>query len=1235
MKYRDLIQFDPVVSVVQLREADDRVKAEQLVRTFVISERMADVIVHRIAPVLDLRPSSLSRGLFIVGNYGTGKSHLMSVLSTVAEYADMLDHLTNPSVAAALQPLAGRFKVIRQEFGATKMPLRDVVLGYIEEGLRQLGVAYHFPPMEEVPNTKDLLVHMMSAFHQKYPDHGLLVAIDELLEYLMHRTERELMLDLAFLREVGEACSLVNLRFMAGIQESLFDNPRFQFAADSIKRVRDRFEQVRIVREDVAYVVSHRLLRKTDAQRRAIREHLERFTPLYEEMAERLDEFVDLFPVHPAYLDMFEQVTILEKRQALREISREMERWLDRDVPQDAPGLISYDSFWRSIQEDPAYRAIPEVREVQDKVRVLEEKVRTTVRETYREPALRIIHALALHRLAVGDLDAPIGLTAKDLRDQLCLLLPLPEWDADFLLTTIEAVLNDILRAVSGQFISLNKENGQYYLDLKKDVDYDALIRQRAETLSEDQLDRYYFEILTHALELTDSTYVPGFRIWKRDIPWLDHGITRDGYVFLGAQTERSTAQPERDFYIHFLGPYQRQTPPVDAPEDEVYFMLAKMDETFDEAARNYAGAREMANVSSSSHQRVYDRKSEEYRRSVINWLQDNFVQAFQVMYQGKTYAIPDLLARYHVSLSQTNTLRDRVYTLTATLLSPVFERRYPNFPRFNASPPLNPETLLQATNAALRVIAGQSLTKQALVILEGLQLVRHQNGELVYTPETSPYARPLLERLADLPPGHVINRKDLIEGAPQRERDVFFHLDAPLFAVILATLVRQGLITVQRQRHTLGADDLAEIARMGVEEFLRFSSIAKPKTLPENVLRAIFAGFNLPEGLIRDPGQHEVAVQTLANTVHQELDRTLSALEALRRGFSYWGAYILSDEEQQAWRAQLDTYKSFLETLERVRTPGNFRTLPLTEAEVKKAFQARKVLDTLDALQKMLDELRPLVEYIRDAEVVLPEDDPWQEERDRLRKEHLEHLRNPNERTQPHLLGMLRGGLENLRRAYAERYMTLHNQARLNTREDARKQQLLTSKEVHYLRQFSKLDFLPSQQFQQWQEKVAALKSCTGTSSKEIEKHVICPYCQFRPRNEDIAIPVAKRLEDVERELDEMFQGWAKAVREELQKPEVEENIKILPSRQRAALERFIQTGELPDTITKEFLEAIQDALRGLELITVDPVDLMKAFSEGGMPCTVDDLEHRFRTFMQKMLHGKQRDKVRIQIEW
>ena len=147
----------------------------------------------------------------------------------------------------------------------------------------------------------------MSAFHERYPDHGLLLVVDELLDYLKSRKDQELVLDLNFLREVGEVCKDLRFRFMAGVQEAIFDSPRFGHVADSLRRVKDRFEQVRIARTDVKYVVAERLLRKSGEQLARIREYLTPFTKFYGNMNERLDEFVRLFPVHPDFIDTFEQ----------------------------------------------------------------------------------------------------------------------------------------------------------------------------------------------------------------------------------------------------------------------------------------------------------------------------------------------------------------------------------------------------------------------------------------------------------------------------------------------------------------------------------------------------------------------------------------------------------------------------------------------------------------------------------------------------------------------------------------------------------------------------------------------------------------------------------------------------------------------------------------------------------------------------------------------------------------
>ncbi len=254
----------------------------------------------------------------------------------------------------------------------------------------------------------DLVAGGVYAWHksgnrQEYPDHGLLLVVDGLLDYLRSRKDQELILDLNFLREIGEVCKDLRFRFIAGVQEAIFGSPRFSFVADSIRRVKDRFEQILIARKDVKFVVAERLLKKNAEQQVRIREYLTPFAKFYGRMNEQMDEFVRLFPVHPDYVDTFERVTAVEKREVLKTLSLAMKRLLGQGVPVDRPGVIAYDGYWTTLRENPSFHAVPDIRAVIDCSQVLEARIQQAfTRPAYRPMALRLIHALSVHRLTTG-----------------------------------------------------------------------------------------------------------------------------------------------------------------------------------------------------------------------------------------------------------------------------------------------------------------------------------------------------------------------------------------------------------------------------------------------------------------------------------------------------------------------------------------------------------------------------------------------------------------------------------------------------------------------------------------------------------------------------------------------------------------------------------------------------------------------------------------------------------------
>ena len=111
MLYRDLVQFESLESVIQLLTADEKATAGHLVETYVVSDRMADLLLNLVLPNLQIDRPADNKGILVVGNYGTGKTHLMAVLSAVAEHGDLAAGLRNEACARrqARSPAGSRY----------------------------------------------------------------------------------------------------------------------------------------------------------------------------------------------------------------------------------------------------------------------------------------------------------------------------------------------------------------------------------------------------------------------------------------------------------------------------------------------------------------------------------------------------------------------------------------------------------------------------------------------------------------------------------------------------------------------------------------------------------------------------------------------------------------------------------------------------------------------------------------------------------------------------------------------------------------------------------------------------------------------------------------------------------------------------------------------------------------------------------------------------------------------
>jgi len=1242
MNYGELIQFEPIESVVVLRDSERKSAAQQLVSTYVISEQMAERLNEIVFPHLQFDQPHDNKGVLIVGNYGTGKSHLMSMVSAVAEDADLLPYVRDASVQVAAKRIAGRFKVVRTEIGGTQMSLRGILTAVLEENLANMGVTYVFPPEDQVVTNKRHIEDMMAAFHAVYPDHGLLLVVDELLDYLKTRRDQELIRDLNVLREIGEVCKDLRFRFVAGLQEAIFDSYHFAHVAESLNRVKDRFEQIRIARNDVKFVIAERLLKKGAEQQAWIRAYLTPYTRFYGRMNERMDEFVRLFPVHPDFLDIFERVTVVEKREALRTISQTMRRLLDKPVPADAPGLIAYDQYWERLRGNPAFRAVPEIREVIDTSQVLQGRIEQAfTRPAYRPMALRIVAALSVHRLTHGDIYAKLGATPEELRDTLCLFQPgieeLGGDPADDLLSQVDTVLREIFRTVNGQFISINPENRQAYLDLKKIDDYDALIDKRAEKIDDYVLDRTYYVALQRLLELTDQTYVSNFKVWQTELPWIERKAARQGYLFFGAPNERSTAVPQRDFYLYFLQPF---APPAfkDTKEgDEVFFRLAQMDEELRAVLRRYAAAVDLAGTASGAAKATYQQIAAKMLPDIQRWLAEHIHTAFEVTYQGRTRPLLEWVkGKLPASGGSRVNVRDLVNLVGALCLANRFAETAPGYPTFSVL--ITGENRRQAAQEALRGLAATTpagRTRQAAEVLDALELL---DGARI-DPFRSRYAAHILAALQKKGAGQVLNRSELISsdhGVEYMAPGVL-RLEPEWVVVLLAALVYAGAVVVATPGQKYDAGAFGQMALRPIDELTGFKHLEHPKSANIPALQALYELLGLAPGLAQKVAEgDDSAVQALQAQATARVERLAKAEHALHGGMLVWGRPLLGEAEITALRGRLTGAKRFLESLQAYTSAGKMKNMQAAVAEIQAQADGLAALGAVEDLQGLASELSDLGAYLTAAEATLPQQHAWVGMAQAARAALLADAADPARRAAPGFRLQARQQLQQVKSSYIQSYLQLHGRARLGVAEDRRKQELMRDPRLAQVRALAGVDLLPRAQLTDWQERLVGLIPCFQLTEHDLNATPTCSHCGYRPTPGDSQLAAATaRLDVLDEELDGLVAAWTRTLLDNLGDPTVHASIALLgDAGQQAQIQAFVAAGALPEPVSADFVLALSEVLGGLEKVEIDLAQLRAVLTDGGAPVTLEAMRRRLDAFLAKLAAGKAHpERVRVVI--
>jgi len=1227
MKYKDLINFNPIDSVIQINEADDQEKAISLTKSYVMSDGMAVKLERGIINELQLDEVVDNKGTLLVGNYGTGKSHLMSVISAIAQNKEYLQYLQNRKFAEEMERIAGKFEVLRIEIGSTTMSLRNIIFNKIEQDFAKRGLEFTFPKDKEIINNKDTLQDVMDTFAEKYPDKGYIIVVDEFLDYLGGRKEQEIKLDLGFMREMGEMVKRSKMRVIFGMQEKLFENPTFTFVAATLNRVKDRFEQVIIRKEDTAYVVSERILKKSPEQKAKIRAHLENFSTLYSNMSEEMETYVNLFPIHPAYIDVFNKIYIIENRHILKNITEIIRRILEKEIVEEDPGVISFDSYWPFIKENYSYRADINIKEVVEKSAILEEIIdRSFEKEQYKPTAKQIIYALSVYRLTTGDISIKSGLTSENLKDDLCLYIKnIPENDSEFLLSVIQQIMKDIMTTVSGQFIEFNEDNEQYYLDLTKDIDFDEKISQKAAILDDENLNHYFFDVTYFCLDWNQNEHVTNYNIYEHTLNWESRNIYRTGYLFMGKPENRSTAQPPEDYYLYILPPYGNDDFTNDKKPDEVFFAF-KNDEDFQNNLKLYSAALSMKEIAEEKNKKAYQDKAQNYRKKLIRFLTENKNTCFDVIYKGQQKQLIEVLKGKY---NRDYTFKETIDLATSLCLDDYFNELYPQMPVFKTK--ITKTNQRDVIRAGIDHFAGRK-TQQSKALLDSFGLI---DGEKISV-NNSKYAKYYIDQLKTLSSKGVLNFNDIYIQKFDDYLDQKFKISYGLFTIVMLALVHTGYgnlnIKTSGKTMNISASNLDQLAKIKSYDLQEFLYLSKPKDLPLSELMELAEILDVNESLIKNPNEREKGLEELTKKTREYATNAVQAKAKLHKDYELWGEPLISDHVMEKYEKSLsnvsDEFANFSNKYNTVAKLNNFN---LTMDEVQKLSEDIDTVDVLMEYKKFKTECMDTVNYVKQLELDVTNEAIQEEVQDA--KNHFRKIRDEiqDDKNGENAANKVNQILEKVKSSYSKYYMKEHDKKRLGVHNAKKKGDLIESPEFNNLKRLKSIDILSKAKFDEIDQRLSNLKVCYDLTKGILESNHICPSCKFKV--EEKAPNANIELETLEQTIDGLQEEWNKTLLNTLSDPLVLEQEQYLKADQKELIDEYLDKKQLPNIVDNFFISTIKDLLEGFEPVVINTNILIDELDKIG-PVDVETFKGRVNDVIAKHTKGKDPDKLRIVVK-
>ncbi len=1213
---RDLVHFEEVEEVIKLRKEE---QAREIVEKYVISDSLRRNLLY----MFEVLCAPTHKSFNVVGNYGTGKSHFLAFVAAILEQPELRSLIQDDAVRAAAERLDRRYLVVKFELGsAAEVSLRYIFFDQVHQQLLQhYDIDVRAVDLQTDYDNKQTVLNILASLKAEDPEAGLVVVVDEISDFLKQKSKTQMAADLALLRELGEVSQDSDFLYVGAMQEHVFTNPKYVDQAESIARINQRFVTVTITKEDVAQVLTQRVVRKTPEQRRQLEGLFGDHQQYFPNLAAQMGRYVDLLPIHPYVIDVFERLPYFENRGIIGFAVNNVAPLLD----EPAPRFVTYDRVFDLINATHEIRNQPTVAQVVGAVQTLEAKT-DLLDADYRADARKLIKALAVLNLLGGEQHQ--GATSQELANTLLItpprrLLVEPSMARDH----IERVMKKIREVTVGQFIAYG-EDGRYALDLNIITDYDAEIEQKAKAAVDDgEVQQAFRDYVAAELGLKDrAPLLAGQSVYADTAPWPSRRTFRPGVLVIGKR-DSGEAIVQGDYRFVVQGPLPGRST---GRQDEVVLALDFTPELTGLLTR--ARAAEMLALSN-----VYRKEMTKIQRDALGEFRKQYVAALlergYVLQGGHRTEVRQL-----PTTRPLNALADVIEHVKGAVLDPVFADRYPKYPSFR--------TLITAANLegevtralqALDRAAVQQLDLNARGYLESFGVLREGR----FTAGESEACRAILQQLEG--DGDKMTSIEALLNVLGRAP---WGLPKEMIYLLLGALLFNGyVIFVQQGGKRLHAGDVSPLLKQGVTFFEQIRYLELDKDIDVEGVVAVFEALGLQAGLVRDSDSRSEAVKALRARGIDLRD----ALARLRQGMQGVIAQAaefpdvpwLAVQERLGRLQWLEQQIALFADAAKVSDLGKLSTA----AESRAKLQAG--LEDLETLTAFLDDwntegLGAGVRRMQQALTALPGVRGFANGDEQAQIAALEQLGadshailgDEHQLLRAEFRRPLKGKVQQFKQQYDTLYYGLHARVVGEAAPWAQLEALRQQPRYLGLSRLKSLALVSSAEFTQLALALQQLehRRCRQFNSQVLDQgFVTCPYCNF-PEAGAAAAGLDERIQAFQAQLEALWERWQEQIFNEL--PGLLAHRQPLLTPQHCeTLTALQQAGALPEAISDALLAALLELTSELEPVTFDLRDLAQTLLARGGALTVGELRAQLEDYLRELLKHHNPELVRFKI--